>query len=206
MVYDCGLVRLNPVRSGDSELNKANHTFKAAMLAVLAIAAVFVATLSFSPAPSMAQSNTPTPIPATGATAAPASGTAAPAPAVTPGTKIMAAYAKAKAALAKSLGIYIGNVSNYTFSIVAFTDSGLNCAASGTPVIQGYVGGYSFVYTLFSGKVYEVHTNVDASTIVICPTVGGTSAGGAAPVAGHITGGFETGGRLLVLMRTRPIT
>jgi hypothetical protein len=63
-------------------------------------------------------------------------------------------------------------------------------------VHKGYNGGYAFVYTLFDGSQYEVHTNVDASIIVICATVGGGSGAGPAPVGGHITGGFEIGGQV----------
>ncbi len=114
----------------------------------------------------------------------------------TPGSKMMDAYFKAKAALAKKLGKHIGTVKAYTFEIVSFTDDGLNCAGAGTPVKQGFNGGYSFVYTLYDNTQYEVHTNVDASKIVICATVGGGGGGIVGPVTGHITGSFELGGQV----------
>ncbi len=124
----------------------------------------------------------------------------------TPGDTVMAAYQKAKAVLFKSLNVPLGPVVSYTYTIVAFTDSGLNCALGGTPVKSGFNGGYSFVFTLYKyqngGGQYEVHTNVDASNIVICQTVGGSTLAGTAavglgaPVAGHITGGFEIGGQV----------
>lgn len=114
----------------------------------------------------------------------------------TPGDKLMEAYFKAKAALSKAINKRIGIVRAWTFQIVAFTDSGLNCAGAGTPTKAGFNGGYAFVYTLIDGSQYEVHTNVDASTIVICPTVGGSTGGTGGPVSGKITGAFEVGGQV----------
>ncbi len=154
---------------------------------------------------------TPTPIPAQPATAttvaAATAATAAPGVtpitvptlAGTPGDKMMEAYFKAKELLGKKIGKKIGVVKNWTFEIVAFTDDGLGCAPAGTVVKPGFNGGYSFVYTLFDNSQYEVHTNVDASKIYICPTVGGATAGGkpgVAPVPGKISGGFEIGGQV----------
>lgn len=179
-------------------------------LLLVALIALTAALITSSVTPTAAQSNdTPTPIPALPTftpvpggptnTPAPAAATAAAVPTIagTPGSNIMAAYFKAKTALAKAIHKHIGPVKSYTYQIVAFTDDGLNCAAPGTVVHQGYNGGYSFVYTLFDGSQYEVHTNVDASVIVICATVGGSTGGaGPAPVGGHITGGFEVGGQV----------
>jgi hypothetical protein len=109
----------------------------------------------------------------------------------------MTAYFAAKCALSKAIKKYIGAVQNYTYTIVAFTDDGLGCAQAGTPVHQGYNGGFAFVYTLLDGTKYEVHTNADASTIVICPTVGGSAAAGAVAAGGHLAAGsFEIGGQV----------
>ncbi|MHB8748289.1 MAG: hypothetical protein ACYDBJ_03770, partial [Aggregatilineales bacterium] len=194
-------------------MNRTNRPLQMTVMAALGMTALVAALLAANISPIAAQSNaTPTPLPALPTfTPVPGSATTVPAPAGTsaatqaavptiagtPGDKIMAAYFKAKAALAKSIHKYIGQVKSYTYQIVAFTDDGLNCAAPGTVVHQGFNGGYAFVYTLFDGSQYEVHTNVDASKIVICATVGGSGGGaGPAPVGGHITGGFEIGGQV----------
>ena len=192
-------------------MNRTIRSLQVVLLVGLGLMALAAALLSSNVTPTAAQSNdTPTPLPALptftptpgGATDTPApagaAATAAPTIAGTPGSNIMAAYFKAKAALAKAIHKRIGPVKSYTYQIVSFTDDGLNCAAPGTVVHQGYNGGYAFVYTLLDGSQYEVHTNVDASIIVICATVGGSSSGaGPAPVGGHITGGFEVGAQVL---------
>jgi len=190
-------------------LNRITRHLQLMLLVTLCLTALAAALLTANISPSAAQSNdTPTPLPALptftdtpgGPAAVPATAAATqaavPAIAGSPGDKIMAAYFKAKAALSKAIHKHIGQVRAYTYQIVAFTDDGLNCAPPGTVVHKGYNGGYAFVYTLFDGSQYEVHTNVDASIIVICATVGGGSGAGPAPVGGHITGGFEVGGQV----------
>lgn len=184
------------------------------LIGVVALIMILMASVTTQ---TYAQSSTPTPIPgqpptatavaptqaaqATSDVATAAAPGSVPTLAGTPGDKMMQAYFKAKEALAKKLGKRIGVVKSYTFEIVAFTDDGLGCAPAGTVVKPGFNGGYSFVYTLFDNSQYEVHTNVDATKIYICPNVGGsTAAGGSkpgvAPVPGKISGGFEIGGQV----------
>lgn len=148
-----------------------------------------------------AQQTTPTPIPGQGAatnTPAPAL-TGTPNVQATPGTKMMEAYYKAKEALGKKIGrSLVGRpVKSWTYEIVAFNDSELGCAASGVKARPGFVGGYSFIITLFDNTSYEIHTNVDASKIVFCATTSGGGTVGGSPIGGKISGGFEYGGQVL---------
>ena len=197
-------------------MKSAKRSLKAIMLMTCSATALVSVLLVGTAMPIAAQDSTPIPALPTytpaGPTVAPTvvgaatNATAAPAapgaigtvnPNATPGGKIMDAYFKAKAALAKAIKKYIGAVQNYTYAIIAFTDDGLGCAGAGTPVHQGYNGGYAFVYTLLDGSKYEVHTNADATNIVICPTVGGAAAAGAVAAGGHLAAGsFEIGGQV----------
>lgn len=203
-------------------MNRNNPFVKMSLPALLGVFTLVIALLITAKTPAAAQTAatetplqalptfTPTLDPNAATAAALPAGTEAlsgiPTISGTPGDTVMAAYQKAKAVLFKSLNVPLGPVVSYTYTIVAFTDSGLNCALGGTPVKSGFNGGYSFVFTLYKyqngGGQYEVHTNVDASNIVICQTVGGSTLAGTAavglgaPVAGHITGGFEIGGQV----------
>lgn len=166
----------------------------------LVLAFVLALVLAIGPmAQAFAQGATPTPIPGAPQPGIVPTRTPAPAPAATPGEKMMAAYFKAKEALGKKIGqSLVGRpVKAWTYEIVAFNDSELGCAAAGVTARPGFVGGYSFVITLFDNTSYEIHTNVDASKIVFCATVGGAGAGGGvSPITGKIAGGFELGGQV----------
>jgi hypothetical protein len=161
---------------------------------------VLVCVFAIGPAAqTFAQVATPTPIPGGPQPGIVPTKTAAPPPAATPGEKMMQAYFKAKEALGKKIGqSLVGRpVKSFTYEIVAFNDSELGCAASGVTARPGFVGGYSFVITLFDNTSYEIHTNVDASKIVFCATVGGAATGGGtSPITGKIAGGFEIGGQV----------
>ncbi|HML23660.1 MAG TPA: hypothetical protein PKD09_18535 [Aggregatilinea sp.] len=65
---------------------------------------------------------------------------------------------------------------SFTYSGTSWPDSSMGCPApEGTPIVEGVINGYEWFF-LFDNMVrYEVHSNLDASQVVLCSAVSATS-------------------------------
>lgn len=74
---------------------------------------------------------------------------------------------KAIAFLGTQLPKPFPGVDSYTFSPEIFPDGGLGCPAKGQTFVPAKTPGYRFLLTV-KGVIYEVHTNLDGSSAVLC--------------------------------------
>ncbi len=77
------------------------------------------------------------------------------------------ALKKAADALAQTLPKPFPGLDTYSFSSETFPDAGLGCPPKGKTYTAFPTPGYRFLLTV-KGVIYEVHTNLDGSTAVVC--------------------------------------
>jgi hypothetical protein len=115
----------------------------------------------------------------------------------TPVPREVQARRLAFAALGKKLGRRVDYVKAWTWELVLFKDSMLECPPEGQTAKAGDTAGYRITVTLFDNKTYELHVTYDLSAVFYCNSV--TAAGGGnpgSPGGNALGGGFEAGGQI----------
>ena len=77
------------------------------------------------------------------------------------------ALGRARAFLMTRLGFSASAISDVELEAVQFPDASLGCPEAGKMYAQVITQGYLFAFTV-DGKAYEVHTNADGSSVVLC--------------------------------------